>query len=169
MPYALPGVVLAIAALLIFLKPIPLVNLHLYGTVWIILYAYLARFLILALRPTIAGLQQLDHALEEAAAIAGAGVITRLRTIVFPLIAPITLAGGILVFLTALCELTVSALLWASGSETLGVVIFSFEQGGDSSYAAAVSLLIVAVTILLMLTTNFFKRYLPSGVLPWQD
>jgi len=169
MPYALPGVVLAIAALLIFLKPIPVIGFHIYGTLWIILYAYLARFLILALRPTMAGLQQIDPALEEAAAIAGAGVVTRLRTIIFPLIAPVTLAGGILVFLTALCELTVSALLWASGSETLGVVIFSFEQAGDSSYAAVVSLLIVMVTILLMLTTNLFKRTLPAGVLPWQD
>jgi len=169
LPYALPGVVLAIAALLIFLKPVPLVGWHFYGSLWIILYAYLARFLVLALRPTLAALQQIDRTLEEAAAIVGARAFMRLRTIIFPLIAPVTLAGGILVFLTALCELTVSALLWASGSETLGVVIFSFEQGGDSNYAAAISLVIVVVTLSLMAATNLFQRYLPHGVLPWQD
>ena len=53
LPYALPGVVLAIASLLLFLKPIPLTGIQLYNTIWIILYAYLARFLVLALRPTI--------------------------------------------------------------------------------------------------------------------
>jgi iron(III) transport system permease protein len=169
LPYALPGVVLAIASLLLFLKPIPLLNIQIYNTVWIILYAYLARFLVLAVRPTITGYHQMDRALEEAAQVAGAGLFTRLRTIVFPLIAPAAMAGGLLIFMTALCELTVSALLWSSGSETIGVVIFSFEQGGDSKYAAAVSAIMVATTFLLMLIAGLFARKLPDGVLPWRD
>ena len=169
LPYALPGVVLAIAALLMFLKPLPIVGLHIYNTIWIILFAYCARFLVLALRPTVIGYHQIDRALEEAAQVAGAGLLTRLRTIIFPLIAPATLAGGCLIFLTALSELTVSALLWASGSETIGVIIFSFEQGGDSAYASAVSVVSVVVSIALMLATNLFARRLPNGVLPWRD
>lgn len=169
LPYALPGVVLAIAALLMFLKPIPLIDLHIYNTVWIILYAYLARFMVLALRPTVSGYHQIDRALEEAAQVAGAGFFMRLRTIIFPLVAPVAVAGGLLIFMTALSELTVSALLWASGSETIGVVIFSFEQGGDSSYAAAVSTLTVALTFLLMLASNLLAPHLPNGVLPWRD
>lgn len=169
LPYALPGVVLAIAALLLFLRPIPLIDIQIYNTVWIILYAYLARFLVLAVRPTVTGYYQMDRALEEAAQVAGAGLFTRLRTIVFPLIAPAAMAGGLLIFMTALCELTVSALLWSSGAETIGVVIFSFEQGGDSKYAAAVSAIMVAVTFLLMLVAGLFARKLPDGVLPWRD
>jgi len=169
LPYALPGVVLAIAALLVFLKPIPLIGIQIYNTIWIILYAYLARFLVLALRPTISGFHQIDRSLEEAAQIAGAGLITRLRTIIFPLIAPAAIAGGLLIFMTALSELTVSALLWSSGSETIGVVMFSFEQGGDSNYAAAMSAVTVSITIVLMLMTNFLSPHLPSGVLPWRD
>lgn len=169
LPYALPGVVLAIASLLVFLKPIPLVGIQIYNTIWIILYAYLARFLVLALRPTISGFHQIDRSLEEAAQIAGAGLMMRLRTIIFPLIAPAAIAGGLLIFMTALSELTVSALLWSSGSETIGVVMFSFEQGGDSNYAAAMSAITVAITIVLMLLTNFLAPHLPSGVLPWRD
>lgn len=169
LPYALPGVVLAIASLLLFLKPLPLIGLQIYNTIWIILYAYLARFLVLALRPTISGLHQIDRSLEEAAQVAGAGLIRRMRTIVFPLVAPATLAGGVLIFMTAFSELTVSALLWASGSETIGVVIFSFEQGGDSNYAAAISTLTIVVIFALMLLTNLFARSLPTGVLPWRD
>src|SRR5690606_10581762 len=63
LPYALPGVVLAIAALLLFLKPLPLTGIHLYNTVWIILYAYLARFLVLAVRPAVSGFHHIDRAL----------------------------------------------------------------------------------------------------------
>lgn len=169
LPYALPGVVLAIAALLLFLRPIPLTGIHIYNTVWIILYAYLARFLVLALRPTVSGYHQIDRALEEAAQVNGASLFMRMRTIIFPLVAPAAMAGGLLIFMTALSELTVSALLWSSGAETIGVVMFSFEQGGDSKYAAALSLITVAITFGLMLATNLFARHLPSGVLPWRD
>ncbi|WP_173931900.1 iron ABC transporter permease [Chelativorans sp. Marseille-P2723] len=169
LPYALPGVVMAIAALLIFLRPIPLTGIHIYNTVWIILYAYLARFLVLALRPTVSGYHQIDRALEEAAQITGAGLLMRLRTIIFPLVAPAALAGALLIFMTALSELTVSALIWSSGAETVGVMIFSFEQGGRSSEAAAISVIAVAVTAALMLLADLFAKKLPSGVLPWRD
>ena len=136
-PYALPGVVLAIAAILVFLKPLPLIGVSLYNTIWIILFCYLARFLVLGLRPVISGYHQLDRTLEEASQIAGARLLRRLRTIILPLVAPAAAAGALLIFLTAFNELTVSALLWSSGAETLGVVFFSFQQGGDSTYAAA--------------------------------
>ena len=67
------------------------------------------------------GYHQLDRTLEEAAQIAGARLLRRLRTIILPLVAPAAAAGALLIFLTAFNELTVSALLWSSGSETLGV------------------------------------------------
>jgi iron(III) transport system permease protein len=78
-------------------------------------------------------------------------------------------AGALLVFLTAFSELILkSALLWSSGAETLGVVVFSFQQGGDSTYAAALAMLTVAVTIALMLSTLLTGK--PArGVLPWRD
>ena len=84
-PYALPGVVLAIAAILLFLKPLPLVGVSLYNTVWIILFCYLARFLVLGLRPVISGYYQIDRTLEEASQIAGARFGRRLVTIILPL------------------------------------------------------------------------------------
>jgi iron(III) transport system permease protein len=167
MPYALPGVVLAIAAILVFLKPLPVLGITLYNTVWIILFGYLARFLVLGLRPVIGGYYQLDRTLEEAAQIAGARLLRRLTTIILPLVAPMAIAGALLVFLTAFNELTVSALLWSSGAETLGVVVFSFQQGGDSTYAAALAMLTVAVTIALMLSTLLMGK-LTRGVLPWR-
>ncbi len=168
-PYAVPGVVLAIAAILVFLKPLPLVGVSLYNTIWIILFCYLGRFLVLGLRPVIGGYHQLDRTLEEAAQIVGAGLLRRLRTIIAPLVAPTAAAGALLIFLTAFNELTVSALLWSTGSETLGVVFFSFQQGGDSTYASALGVLTVVVSFVLMLSTLLVAGKLPSGVLPWRD
>ena len=167
-PYALPGVVLAIAMILVLLKPLPIINLSLYNTVWIIFAAYLARFLTLAWRPVSAGLAQVDRSLEEAAQGAGASFIFRLRTVIYPLLAPAAVAGAIIVFLTAFNELTVSALLWSSGAETLGVVLFSLDQSGESTGAAAIAVLTVIATLALMGVGAALGRRLPQGVLPWR-
>jgi len=166
LPYALPGVVLAIAAILLFLKPV--LGVSIYNTVWIILFCYLARFLVLGLRPVASGYLMIDRTLEEAAQITGARLLRRLRTVILPLVAPAAAAGALLIFLTAFNELTVSALLWSSGAETLGVTVFSFQQGGDTTYAAALSMLTVVVSVGLMLATLLLGRRLPAGVLPWR-
>ena len=168
-PYAVPGVVLAIAAILLFLKPLPVLGIALYNTIWIILFCYLARFLVLGLRPVVSGYHQLDRTLEEAAQIVGARLLRRLVTVILPLVAPAAAAGALLIFLTAFNELTVSALLWSTGAETLGVVFFSFQQGGDSNYASALGILTVIVSIALMLSTLLLAGRLPKGVLPWRD
>lgn len=168
LPYAVPGVVLAIAAILLFLKPVPVLGLSIYNTIWIIFFAYLARFLVLGLRPVVSAYHQTDRALEEAAQVAGASLALRMRSVIFPLVAPSAAAGAILVVLTAFNELTVSALLWSSRAETLGVVVFSFEQGGESNLAAAVSVLTILVTLAILGVLAAFGRRLPAGVLPWR-
>lgn len=168
LPYALPGVVLAIACILLFVRPLPLINLALYGTLGLIFVAYLARFLVVCLKPVSASLAQLDPSLEEAAQLAGAGPWRRLATIVMPLIAPSLFAGGLLVFLLAVNELTVSALLWSAGNETLGVLIFNLDEGGGSVLASAVAVLVVAMVATLMLLLSLMAPRLPKGVVPWQ-
>ncbi|RWR11308.1 ABC transporter permease [Paenirhodobacter populi] len=168
LPYALPGVVLAIACILAFMR-IPFTGVTLYGTLWIILIAYLARFLVVMLRPVQAAIGQLDPAMEEAAASAGARLGRRLWRIVLPLAAPSAAAGAILVFLTAVNELTVSALLWSSGTETLGVVIFNLEDSGETVMASALAMSIVVLVIALMGCVQIGAARLPKGVVPWQN
>jgi iron(III) transport system permease protein len=167
LPYALPGIVLAIAAILTFLRPLPVLGVSIYATLWIILAAYLARFFALALGPVAAGFRQADPALEEAARVAGAGLATRLVTIVGPMMAPVAAAGAILVFLTAFNELTVSALLWAAGTETVGVVVFNLEDGGYTTLASAMATVTVGVIVALMLALQSMASRLPRGVVPW--
>lgn len=168
LPLAVPGTVLAIACILLFLRPLPLIGIGLYGTLWLIFVAYLARFLPLALRPAIAAYRSLDPAMEEAARSCGAGLVARLAHIVAPLVAPAAAAGAILVFLTAFSELTVSVLLWSSGRETVGVTIFSLQEGGGLTAAAALSSLTVLAVILLMMLADLLGRRLPPGTVPWR-
>ena len=168
LPHAVPGVVLAIGCILAFLKPLPLLGVSLYGTLGIILAAYLARFLSLALRPAQAACAALDPAMEEAARACGAGPLRRLRTIVAPLVAPAAAAGGVLVFLTAFNELTVSILLWSQGRETLGVVVYALEEGGSPTLAAALSVVTIAVVVTVLLAVGWLGRRLPAGIIPWR-
>lgn len=168
-PYTLPGVVLAIAFILLFARPLPIVEYTLYGTLWIIFLAYMARFLTVCLKPVHNSMLQLDPAMEEAACLAGATLHQRLRHIVLPFLLPAAFAGALLVFMTAVNELTVSALLWSAGHETLGVVIFNLDESGNKVLAAAVSVMVVILVAVVMLLLNGLGRYLPKGAIAWQN
>jgi len=166
--YALPGIVTGVAAILFFLPPLPLLAVSIYGTVWIILAAYLSNFLALVLRPTLAGFAQIDPSLDEAARLCGAGFLRRMGNILLPLAAPSALAGSLLVFLTALNEIQVSVLLVTSDTQTLGPTIIFLDEGGSAPLAAAVGCLMILVVLTLMLLATRLTRALPQGVLPWQ-
>lgn len=168
-PYALPGIVLAIACILLFLKPLPVVGIGIYGTPFIILFAYAARFMPVALKAPAAAVSQLPVELEEAARICGARFFRRLRSIVLPIVLPAAAAGGLLVFLFSFNELTVSALLWSSGTETIGVVLFSLEEAGFASPAAAVALAAVVAVAAIMAVLDLMAPRLPPGILPWRE
>lgn len=167
--YALPGIILGVAMILFFIKPIPIINVSIYGSVWIIFAAYISNFLALCLRPTLSGFAQIDRSMDEAAQVAGAGFLTRMRTIIGPLVAPALVAGGVLVFMSALNEIQVSILLVSSSTRTIGPMIVFLEEGGASALASAVGCLIVLIIFLLMALVTLFSHKLPKGALPWQN
>ncbi|MGO4739290.1 ABC transporter permease [Bosea sp. 2KB_26] len=168
LPYALPGVVLAIACILMFLKPLPLIGVSIYATPFIILFAYLARFLPLALKAPMAAMAQIEAHHEEAAKLDGVTLWQMLRFIVAPILAPAATVSALMVFLVAFNELTVSALLWSSGTETLGVVLFSLKEAGLAGEAAAVAISASAVILCVMLLLDLCAKRLPENVLPWR-
>lgn len=96
-------------------------------------------------------------------------MMRRMIRIFLPLVAPAAVSGAILVFLTAYNEVTVSALLWSSGNETIGTVIFNYEDGGYTTLAAAMSVVVVIATALIMVASTFAFRNVPPGTIPWRD
>ena len=167
-PYSLPGIVMAVSFILVFAAPIPFLRVPLYGTIWIILIAYFSSFFAVSLKPVVSAFHQLDPALEEAARLSGAGFFRRLADIIVPLIAPAAGASVILVFLIACNELTISALLWSAGTQTLGVAIYNLDDSGSSDLASALSVLVVVMVVVLMLLLELLAKQLPKGVVPWR-
>jgi iron(III) transport system permease protein len=158
LPYALPGIVFALALVLAWL-PSPIPGLRLYGTVWLLGLAYVGHYLAFALQPIGAAWRQLDPALEEAARIDGAGTLQAMRYVLLPVVAPTVLVAGLLVFLNAFSEISLSALLAGSRAETLGWLVFGLEQGGDTNRAAALSVVLVAVLAVLGLVVAGVRRW----------
>ncbi|QGQ44218.1 ABC transporter permease [Metabacillus sediminilitoris] len=169
LPYALPGTVLALAMIFTWLEPIPGWNPGIYGSIFILYIAYITRFLILQIRGSVTSLLQIDGSMEDAARTSGASPYYKWRKILIPLILPGLLSGAFLVFLTALTELTVSSLLWSSGSETIGLVIFNFEQAGNTTYSTAFSTIIVLLILIGFIIIFLFQKYWERKVLPNDD
>lgn len=159
MPYALPGTVVAVAMILAWLKPIPLIGVSIYNTIWILLVAYIARYLAFGVRTTSASLQQIHESMEEAARISGATWFQTFRDIVLPLIAPGLFASWFLVFMPTLRELTISILLWSTKRETIGVMVFNLQESGNTVASAALAIIMMMV----LLAANLLTRKLTRG------
>lgn len=160
LPFAVPGTVLALAIVLAFLRPV--FGLRLYNTIWMILVAYVARFLALALRPVAAALMQLHPALEEAARASGASLWRSLADVTVPLLRGGLLAAWLLAAVPALTELTLSVVLWSAGNETIGVMAFNLHEEGKVLLSAALASLIVAVS----LGAHLLARHLAGAPAP---
>ncbi|MFT8319938.1 MAG: iron ABC transporter permease [Bacillus sp. (in: firmicutes)] len=158
LPYALPGMVLALAMIFAWMQPIPGWNPGIYGTIWILIIAYVTRFMILQIRGSMTAMSQVSVEMEEAAQVSGASGMAKWRYIMLPLLMSGVLSGAFLVLVTTLTELTVSSLLWSSGSETIGLIIFNFEQAGYTNYSTAFSVCIIGTMLLLSLVVFTLQK-----------
>ena len=157
LPYALPGLVFALSLVLVWLRS-PLPGVTLYGTLQLLLIAYIGHYLAFALQPVGAAWRQVDGGLEEAARLDGAGLFALFGYVLLPLMAPALAVAGLLVFLNAFSELSLSALLAGSNSETLGWLVFGLEQAGATAQASALSTLLVLILASLALLVALLRR-----------
>jgi iron(III) transport system permease protein len=89
--------------------------------------------------------------LVRAARVCGADAPTASRTVVLPLLRPLIVAGGLIVFVFGLHEVTMSSLLYGPGTATLAVVVLDLQQLGATGPTAALALLLTAVVALASL------------------
>lgn len=156
LPFALPGVVLATGYLRAFRNPLPVLNIDLLSTWFVIPLALSARKLPYTLRSSYAALQQTHVSLEEASMNLGA---TRIRTffrITLPLIAPGLLAGGTLGFISSITELSCSWLLSLPGMgwEPMTVGIMIYSQTGIFGQSAAMGAILIFIVGIGVAVTN---------------
>jgi iron(III) transport system permease protein len=142
----LPGSTLAVALLITYGR-------WLYGTLTLILLAYLAKLWAFAHRPIAGALDRLPPDELRASRASGAGPLTAVRTVALRPLAPVLLGGWLICFLTALHEVTMSSLLYGPGNETLAVIVLNSQELGRIGPTAALSVvltLLVAVPALLL-------------------
>jgi iron(III) transport system permease protein len=147
-PLGLPGIVMAVALIQFWLA----MPIALYGTLAILLLAYVGRYIPLGVRAANASLRQVDPSLEESAQILGASWATTMREVTLPLIRPGLFAGWLLVFVPVIQELSASILLFSSGSITLAVAVYNLYETGYIEPVAAlamINMMIIGAAILL--------------------
>lgn len=153
-PYAVPGTIVALAMIMAFSNPIPVVGWQLYGTFSILLIAYLARFMNLGVQTLSGAIGQIDPSLEEASRISGASKTRSFLDVMLPLLRPSLYSAFFLVMIPALGEISLSSLLWSVGNETIGVSVFSAQQEGKVVLTAALAILLLFFTIILNLVVR---------------
>jgi iron(III) transport system permease protein len=160
-PLVFPGLILGIAVMQLFLHlPIPL-----YGTLGILIWAFVINYLPYGMRYGAAGMLQIHRELEESAEMCGASPLMRLRRIVAPLLAPALLAGWLFIFLMAARVLSLAILLSGPRSQTMAVTLFDLWTNGQGTELAALGL--IWSMLMAMIAAVFYllaRRYAASAL-----
>ncbi|MPZ61440.1 MAG: ABC transporter permease subunit [Propionibacteriales bacterium] len=142
-PIAIPAITMGVAFLWLYLTlPIPV-----YGTIWILLLLYIARFTAVAMRIMSASMTQVNDELHEAAEVAGASWLRSFRTVTMPLLRPGMLAAWIFVLVHAYRELSASLIVYSHGNEPIGVAIFDIWENGSYGLLSAFGILVVLALV----------------------
>ncbi len=149
LPRVLPKIVVAVALILAWNAP--WIQVRVYGTVWILVIAYLALYLSDSLRLGSAGMGQVPQRLELAAQSLGAGRGRTLRTVVWPLLRASLVAAWATTFVTCLRDLVASVMLLPAGVDTIGSFIFNQFDQGDLGQSMAMATLGVLLGIGVLL------------------
>jgi iron(III) transport system permease protein len=146
-PIAMPGLVLGIAILWLYLVlPVPV-----YGTLWILLIAYVTKYLPYGMRACSSSMLQIKKELEEASAASGAAWSHTFKRVILPLLAPGFVAGWIYVITHSFRELSTSIMLYRSGTEVIAIVLFEMWDGGQYPQLCALGMVLVAILVVISL------------------
>jgi iron(III) transport system permease protein len=157
-PLVFPGIVLGVGVMQLFLT----VPIGVYGTIWIIIWAFVINYMPYGVRYSFAGMLQVHRELEEAAAVSGASSVTGFRRVVIPLLSPSLIAGWLFIFLLATRVLSLPVLLSGPSSQTMAVAMFDLWGNGQGPELAALGLLwSVAMTCIALIFYYIARR---SGV-----
>ncbi len=149
-PIAMPGIVLGVGLFLAYTRP-PLV---LYGTLWILLIAYITIELPAAYQQLQSAFHAVHPELEEASRILGATRLRSLRDITAPLLRTGVIATWCFIFVAVVRELSAAVILFTSDTKVLSVLIFDLKESGDLGAIAVLGLVMLALTTIVILAAN---------------
>lgn len=145
-PLALPGLVLGVALIFIYLRsPLPI-----YGTLFILFIAYVTRYMPYGMRYASSSLAQISTELEDSARMSGGTWFDSFRRVVIPLMMPGILAGWVYVMIVSIRELSSSILLYSSNTRVLSVSIWELWENGETGVLAALGVIMVGALMVLV-------------------
>ncbi len=154
LPVAIPGLVIGVAYLWAWIG----LPGGLYGTIWILALAFIARFMPDTMKSLSTSFLQIHRELEEAAWVCGKGRIGTIRTIVLPLARPGTVAAMTLLFILAIRELGSSLFLYTSDTMVMAVLLLDYYEGGNTGKTAAFSLVQTVLLALVIGVASWLSR-----------
>lgn len=150
-PITIPGIVMGMSLILLYVAfPIPI-----YGTIWVLLIAYVTRFIPYGMRAASGSILQIHSELEEAAAASGASWWETFRRVTLPLLRPGLVAGWIYICIVSFREFSTSVLLATGESRVLSILLFTMFEQGQVTVVAAIGILMIAT--LLAIVAVFYK------------
>jgi iron(III) transport system permease protein len=150
-PITIPGIVMGMALILLYVAfPIPI-----YGTIWVLLIAYVTRFIPYGMRAASGSILQIHSELEEAAAASGASWWESFKRVTLPLLRPGLAAGWIYICIVSFREFSTSVLLATGDSRVLSILLFTMFEQGQVTVVAAIGVLMIAT--LLSIVAVFYK------------
>ena len=162
LPVAIPGLVIGVAYLWAWIG----IPGGLYGTIWILALAFIARFMPDTVKALSTSFLQIHRELEEAAWVCGKGMLGTIRTIVLPLASPGVIAAMTLLFVLAIRELGSSLFLYTSNTMVMSVLLLDYYEGGNLGKTAAFSLVQTVLLGVLIGGANWLSRGRLRAVLP---
>ena len=162
LPVAIPGLVIGVAYLWAWIG----IPGGLYGTIWILALAFIARFMPDTVKSLSTSFLQIHRELEEAAWMCGRGMLSTIRTIVLPLASPGVIAAMTLLFVLAIRELGSSLFLYTSNTMVMSVLLLDYYEGGNLGKTAAFSLVQTVLLGVLIGGANWLSRGAAQGSVP---
>jgi iron(III) transport system permease protein len=149
-PVAIPGIVLGVGLFLAYTRP-PLV---LYGTLWILLLAFLTIELPAGYQQLQAAMRGLHPELEEASRIFGASRLVSLWQITAPLLRPSVIATWCFVFIGVIRELSATIMLTTANTKVVSVIIYDLNESGDLGAISVLGITLLLITFAVVAVAN---------------
>lgn len=151
-PIAVPGIVFGTGIFWTYLMT------PAYGTIWILVIAFVASYIPFAYRMIDTSIIQIDKSLEEASSVCGASHWRTAGQITFKLIRPGILSAWILVFIFSIREISAAILLASPSNKVLSVMSWDYLEFGNVQNAAIIGILQTIILILGILVGRYVLR-----------
>ena len=148
-PIGFPGIVLAMGVLVTYIQT------PIYATLWILLLGYITRFFPYGQRNIASIMLEISEELDQSSRMSGATWFTTLRRITIPLFKPGIFAGSVLLFVIFLRELSISIILYSTGTETISVGVYYLANFENEALTSALSM---TQTVVLLICIYIFRR-----------